>query len=132
MLWIELFDSSSENGIDQASGGSSTALASTTNSEHDEEFKKNLISISKGIHIQSEAALPPNKLLEPASSPFILYIGRIGWEVKKELLDNEKPAGAGEVAAECQRRWNALSDEERKVKKDSHLPGGLELTHSFA
>lgn len=122
MLWVELFDCSSDNALENASGSSSTALPSASNSEYDEEFKKNLISISKGIHIQSEAAVQPNKFLEPASSPFILYIGRIGWEVKKELLENKKPAGAAEVATECQRRWQALSEEDRKVNSTSSYP----------
>ncbi|QDS72304.1 hypothetical protein FKW77_007423 [Venturia effusa] len=48
------------------------------------------------------------------SSPFLLYIGRVGMDIKKELHDAGKPAGATEIAAECKRRWQSMTKEEQK------------------
>jgi palmitoyltransferase len=48
------------------------------------------------------------------SSPFLLYIGRVGMDIKKELHDAGKPTGATEIAAECKRRWQNMSKEEQK------------------
>ncbi|KIW04338.1 uncharacterized protein PV09_04628 [Verruconis gallopava] len=53
-----------------------------------------------------------------SSSPFLLYIGKVGMDIKKELQDAGKPAGATEIAAECKRRWQAMSKEEQKSWHD--------------
>jgi hypothetical protein len=48
-----------------------------------------------------------------SSSPFLLYIGKVGMDVKKELRDAGKPAGATEIATECKRRWLGMSKDEQ-------------------
>ena len=42
---------------------------------------------------------------QPASSPFLLYIGETGNKVKKFLIQHGVNPGANEIAAECRRRW---------------------------
>lgn len=53
---------------------------------------------------------------QPASSPFLLYIGETGNEVKKSLMQHGVKAGANEIAAECRRRWQTMNEEEKNVR----------------
>jgi hypothetical protein len=48
------------------------------------------------------------------SSPFLLYIGKVGMDIKRELTERDFPAGATEIAAECKRRWQAMSRDEQR------------------
>jgi palmitoyltransferase len=52
---------------------------------------------------------------QPASSPFLLFIGDVGNDVKKWLAQHGEKAGANEIAAECRRRWQTMPEDEKNV-----------------
>ncbi|MBE7181798.1 MAG: high mobility group box domain-containing protein, partial [Terriglobus roseus] len=68
---------------------------------------------STNTHLR-ESETPTLDKEQLSSSPFLLYIGKVGMDIKKELLDAGRPAGATEIAAECKRRWQTMSREEQR------------------
>jgi palmitoyltransferase len=114
MLWFELFD----NGNDTHDSGDSHV-----NLEDEEDPKSAMAqSVAKFDNIATGLlGLPPMspdfKVAMPqATSPFLLFIGKHGMEVKRWLQDRGEKAGATEIAAECKKRWQALSEDQKQVK----------------
>ncbi|KAF2760283.1 hypothetical protein EJ05DRAFT_508837 [Pseudovirgaria hyperparasitica] len=124
MLWIQLFDSTtpSEAVVDSYQADEGDA---TFDVQYDEEgpFEMKLMSgVSRKIFAppqlpsghgkkESSSAHPPQP---PASSPFLLFIGKNGLEVKKQLIDQGKAGNAAEIAAECKRQWESMPPERRQ------------------
>jgi hypothetical protein len=113
MLWIELFDSHLDNELPNFA---------------DMKYKMDEFPTqdqNAPTHDDQEQPLPehqPARSLDtfkipqqPASSPFLLYIGETGNEVKKALMQHGDKAGANEIAAECRRRWQTMGEEEKNV-----------------
>jgi palmitoyltransferase len=48
-------------------------------------------------------------------SPFLLFMGKVGMEIQKELIDSGREAGPAEITAECQDRWLSMSKEQQLV-----------------
>lgn len=113
MLWIELFDSHLDNELPNFA---------------DMKYKMDEFAPQdSNVEPQEEEPLPehhqPARSLDtfkipqqPASSPFLLYIGETGNEVKKALMQHGEKAGANEIAAECRRRWQTMGEEEKNVR----------------
>ena len=112
MLWIELFDSHLDNELPNFA---------------DMKYKMDDLPEDDDGHgdavpTDDLAQHPPPRSLDafkipqqPASSPFLLYIGETGNEVKKALLQHGDKAGANEIAAECRRRWQSMGEEDKNV-----------------
>ncbi|KAF2193024.1 hypothetical protein K469DRAFT_730017 [Zopfia rhizophila CBS 207.26] len=107
MLWIQLFDNHLDND-----------LPNFADMKYKMDIFPTLDRKAKGEAPQGE--LKDAQSLEtlkvprtPASSPFLFYIGKIGPEVKRSLLEQGEKAGATEIAAECKRRWQSMSEEDR-------------------
>ncbi|KAF2728415.1 hypothetical protein EJ04DRAFT_569540 [Polyplosphaeria fusca] len=103
MLWIDLFDSHLDNEPPNFA---------------DMKYKIDMLnSKQKGDQSSSESKKDPYGTeaykipQQPASSPFLLYIGEIGNDVKKSLTQQGEKAGATEIAAECRRRWQTMNEE---------------------
>ncbi|KAF2197422.1 hypothetical protein GQ43DRAFT_484155 [Delitschia confertaspora ATCC 74209] len=106
MLWIELFDSHLENDMPNFADlkfllPPQENKASTSAAEKDAQGERNGNSMDTFKTPQ-----------QPASSPFLLYIGRIGPLIKRALTERGEKAGAQEIAAECKRRWQSMSESE--------------------
>lgn len=110
MLWIELFDSHLDNELPNFA---------------DMKYKMDDVSQQDQHSPPEDQQLPGHAARsldtfkipqQPASSPFLLYIGETGNEVKKTLLQHGVKAGANEIAAECRRRWQTMSEEEKNVR----------------
>jgi palmitoyltransferase len=111
MLWIELFDSHLDNELPNFS---------------DMKYKLDEFNQHERVRHPGDAPEPeprPDRGLDtfkipqqPASSPFLLYIGETGNDVKKALQQHGVKAGANEIAAECRRRWQTMSEEEKNVR----------------
>lgn len=112
MLWIELFDSHLDNELPNFADMKYKMDEFTPQDQdappHEEEpFNE---------HHQPARSLDTFKIpQQPASSPFLLYIGETGNEVKKALMQHGDKAGANEIAAECRRRWQTMGEEEKNV-----------------
>lgn len=112
MLWIELFDSHLDNELPNFA-----------------DMKYKLDEVTSQEQVGHAAEVPqlegqPARSLDtfkipqqPASSPFLLYIGETGNDVKKALQQHGVKAGANEIAAECRRRWQTMSEEEKNVSR---------------
>jgi hypothetical protein len=109
MLWIELFDSHLDNELPNFA---------------DMKYKLDEFNQQEQPWQSPEPSDPtrPSRSLDtfkipqqPASSPFLLYIGETGNDVKKALQQHGVKAGANEIAAECRRRWQTMSEEEKNV-----------------
>ncbi|KAF1828955.1 hypothetical protein BDW02DRAFT_574409, partial [Decorospora gaudefroyi] len=107
MLWIELFDSHLDNELPNFA---------------DMKYKMDDFPPQDQASPSEELALPTHAARsldtfkipqQPASSPFLLYIGETGNEVKKTLLQHNAKAGANEIALECRRRWQTMGEEEK-------------------
>ncbi|KAF2870263.1 hypothetical protein BDV95DRAFT_629471 [Massariosphaeria phaeospora] len=96
MLWIELFDSHLDNELPNFA---------------DMKYKMDIYKPS-GQHT-SRGPDPFRIPQQPASSPFLLYIGEVGSEVKKLLAQAGEKNGANEIAAECRRRWQTMPEEDK-------------------
>lgn len=99
MLWVELFDSSRDTTLPPTEELASLSLATAPKSAgmFGEDF-----ALGSGAH-------------QPASSPFLLYIGKVGMEVKRELVARGEKSSATEIAAECKKRWQEMPQESRDV-----------------
>ncbi|KAF1351473.1 hypothetical protein EJ07DRAFT_169022 [Lizonia empirigonia] len=108
MLWIELFDSHLDNELPNFADMKYKMDEFTPQDQdappHGEPLPEH----------QPARSLDTFKIpQQPASSPFLLYIGETGNEVKKALLQHGDKAGANEIAAECRRRWQTMGEEEK-------------------
>jgi palmitoyltransferase len=116
MLWIELFDSHLDNELPNFA---------------DMKYKLDEFNQQEPTW-QPDTPDPmarPSRSLDtfkipqqPASSPFLLYIGETGNDVKKALQQHGVKAGANEIAAECRRRWQTMSEEEKNVRVKAPNP----------
>lgn len=109
MLWIELFDSHLDN-----------ELPNFADMKYKmDEFPPEVDNLPQEEHPMPDhgsRSLDTFKIpQQPASSPFLLYIGETGNEVKKSLMQHGVKAGANEIAAECRRRWQTMTEEEKNV-----------------
>jgi hypothetical protein len=109
MLWIELFDSHLDNELPNFA---------------DMKYKMDEFPQQDQGPPPEEQPLPTHAARsldafkipqQPASSPFLLYIGETGNDVKKALIHHGVKAGANEIAAECRRRWQTMGEEEKNV-----------------
>lgn len=122
MLWVELFDGSPEpsSSIDQlnADPGSKSDPADIA-IKLEEDLRNTLLTSTRGFLLPSEDDANLGKgAQQPASSPFLLFIGKTGMEVKRQLIEQGQKAGAAEIAAECKRRWQSMSEDEKKEWDD--------------
>jgi palmitoyltransferase len=110
MLWIELFDSHLDNELPNFA---------------DMKYKLDEFAQQDQTWQQADPIDPTARSSrsidtfkipqQPASSPFLLYIGETGNDVKKSLQQHGVKAGANEIAAECRRRWQTMGEEEKNV-----------------
>jgi hypothetical protein len=111
MLWIELFDSHLDNELPNFA---------------DMKYKMDMFphfhlgeraDIEDTSNVQKNGNGPEalKNPRQPASSPFLLYIGDVGHQVKKTLIQHGEKAGATEIAAECRRRWQTMGEDEKNV-----------------
>jgi palmitoyltransferase len=133
-LWVELFDSSTDGLLTHYTGESGKLLESIPElglkppllpemedeDEEDEEDEDEtaVASTTEGT-IAAEPSPMPSTRVDQAksdflSNPFLLYFGSVGLDVKKDLEKQGKPATASHIAAECRRRWQNSSDEDRQ------------------
>jgi hypothetical protein len=141
MLWVELFDSPADANCPgpaierrlMDSARDTTTLDAKPSSSHEMDqdlrdglpyvirrFKDGLLAHlnrlderrTPGATAGKQPVLDKEHL---GSSPFLLYIGKVGMEIKKELHEQGKPSGAAEIAAECKQRWQSMPKEEQKV-----------------
>lgn len=111
MLWIELFDSHVENELPNFADmkyNMDISPRDERESQSKDEMHVPIPDISQG---PDQFKIPQ----QPASSPFLLFIGEVGGEVKKWLTQHGEKAGGNEIAAECRRRWQTMSEEEKSV-----------------
>ncbi|KAH7074312.1 hypothetical protein FB567DRAFT_193689 [Paraphoma chrysanthemicola] len=108
MLWIELFDSHLDNELPNFAD---MKYKLDEFNQQDQPWQSGDIPAPEG---RPSRSLDTFKIpQQPASSPFLLYIGETGNDVKKSLQQHGVKAGANEIAAECRRRWQAMSEEEK-------------------
>lgn len=110
MLWIELFDSHLDNELPNFAD-MKYRMDDCKPQDQDTPPEE-----STSDHQQPARSLDTFKIpQQPASSPFLLYIGETGNEVKKALMQHGDKAGANEIAAECRRRWQTMGEDEKNV-----------------
>lgn len=110
MLWIELFDSHLDNELPNFAD-MKYRMDEFAPKDQDAPPEEPLPD-----HHQPARSLDTFKIpQQPASSPFLLYIGETGNEVKKALMQHGAKAGANEIAAECRRRWQTMGEDEKNV-----------------
>ncbi|KAF2092293.1 hypothetical protein K490DRAFT_22563, partial [Saccharata proteae CBS 121410] len=107
MLWIELFDTSPDGPLRQYPR-SPIAPPDVWASA-----REGLEALTTPGGVPLIGKLPPPVTQQPASSALMMYIGKIGMDVRRDLVARGEKAGATEVATECKRRWEALSQEQR-------------------
>jgi hypothetical protein len=116
MLWIELFDSHLDSELPNFADMKSRMdflYRLEKNPEHPDEPA---LAVPQHVSRGPDAFKIPQ---QPASSPFLLYIGEIGAEVKKSLIKMGEKAGANEIASECKRQWQTMNEEEKNVSHPS-------------
>lgn len=112
MLWIELFDSHLDNELPNFADMKYKMDEFTPQDQDAQPHEEEPLP----EHHQPARSLDTFKIpQQPASSPFLLYIGETGNEVKKALMQHGDKAGANEIAAECRRRWQTMGEEEKNV-----------------
>lgn len=110
MLWIELFDSHLDNELPNFADMKYKMDEFTPQEQN--AFIEEQSPSNQGARSIDTFKIPQ----QPASSPFLLYIGETGNDVKKYLQHHGVKAGANEIAAECRRRWQTMSEEEKNVR----------------
>jgi hypothetical protein len=140
MLWVELFDSPADANcpgpaierrlMDSARDAATLETKASSSREIDQDLRDGLPYVIRRFkdgllaHLNrlDEKRIPgaagKRLVLDKehlGSSPFLLYIGKVGMEIKKELHEQGKPSGAAEIAAECKQRWQNMPKEEQKV-----------------
>jgi palmitoyltransferase len=112
MLWIELFDSHLDNELPNFAD-MKYRMDEFKPQDQDAPPEEPVPE-----HQQPARSLDTFKIpQQPASSPFLLYIGETGNEVKKALMQHGDKAGANEIAAECRRRWQTMGEDEKNVSQ---------------
>ncbi|KAK8190758.1 hypothetical protein BKA81DRAFT_370404 [Phyllosticta paracitricarpa] len=112
MLWVELFDGSPEGAFRPGSRPPFETSGLTTTPEQDWSSVPYSDFTAKAIKDLSMGAGSGSQ--QRASSPFLLYIGKIGMDVKRALLAKGEKAGATEIATECKKRWQEMPQESRE------------------
>lgn len=110
MLWIELFDSHLDNELPNFAD---MKYKLDELNQQEQPWQTGEASSSEGRPSRSIDTFKIPQ--QPASSPFLLYIGETGNDVKKSLQQHGVKVGANEIAAECRRRWQMMSEEEKNV-----------------
>jgi hypothetical protein len=118
MLWVELFDNSTDSVLPAGHGHGylRTKLDLWPRLPDDPS-----LSLRKSLPGHADAPspnwpdIPLKASQQPASSPFLLYIGKTGIEVKRDLVQKGEKASATDIAAECKKRWQSMSEEEKNV-----------------
>jgi hypothetical protein len=113
MLWIELFDSHLDNELPNFAD-MKYKMDEFPPQDQDQPVEDDPLP-SHAARSLDTFKIPQ----QPASSPFLLYIGETGSEVKKTLIQHGVRAGANEIAAECRRRWQTMNEEEKNVRQSS-------------
>ncbi|KAK3060312.1 hypothetical protein LTS18_008824, partial [Coniosporium uncinatum] len=154
MLWVDLFDSSSE-GVLGAAGEAAVGAKDRVEGVSAEELSRRyvlpeswpgeldtspLVARQRGQEEEArhyrefrKSAMEEFRKVDPsvqeemqkegysaASSPFLLYIGKVGMEVKQELESKGDKAAATDIAAECSKRWQLMSDDEKAQWNDMY------------
>jgi hypothetical protein len=114
MLWIELFDSHLDNELPNFAD-MKYKMDMFPRTDRDAKPKIEAVPTGQKAPYGTDAFKIPQ---QPASSPFLLYIGEIGNEVKKSLAQQGMNTGATEIAAECKRRWQTMGEDEKIVCKN--------------
>lgn len=133
MLWIELFDSHLDNELPNFAD-MKYKMDAFPRSDKDSKPKIEATPTGQKQAYGPDAFKIPQ---QPASSPFLLYIGEIGNEVKRSLAQQGEKTGATEIAAECRRRWQTMSEEEKNVClpcpifSPIHPPTIVEMEHAL-
>ena len=111
MLWIELFDSHLDNELPNFADMKYKMDEFTPQDQSAPSHEEQPVPEHQPARSLDTFKIPQ----QPASSPFLLYIGETGNEVKKALMQHGDKAGANEIAAECRRRWQTMGEEEKNV-----------------
>ena len=131
MLWVELFDSSSdpvltqysdelmgrpsepagESSLDDVLGPPAPPISHLDDAQNDQLPP---ISNEPADRNMKPITLPSIRPPAAASSPYLLYITREGTQIRKQLLEEGKRADPAEIAKECKRRWDELTDAEKE------------------
>jgi palmitoyltransferase len=126
MLWVELFDSSTEGILSTTELPKMLEVASgevdaMEDFGLDGQTTPSLIpsvkapsALSSTVSISQDSTEIAKGITDVLTNPFLLYFGSVGIEVRKELEKQNKPATAVEIAAECKRRWDDET-EDRKL-----------------
>jgi palmitoyltransferase len=121
-LWVELFDNSAERenlNVDYP-GNRSEALpgqeqlassAGDSGSSPDPEHS----TIAAPVPTSDEPATSADPGSQRPPSPFLLFLGREGADIRRRLAENGDEADPTKVAAECERKWKEMGDDTRKV-----------------
>jgi hypothetical protein len=116
MLWIELFDSHLDSELPNFADMKSRMDFLYRLERNPERPDESAPAVPQHVSRGPDAFKIPQ---QPASSPFLLYIGEIGAEVKKSLIKMGEKAGANEIASECKRQWQTMNEEEKNVSHTS-------------
>lgn len=119
MLWIELFDSHLDSELPNFADMKSRMDFLYRLEKNPELSDEPAAGLPHHVARGPDAFKIPQ---QPASSPFLLYIGEIGAEVKKSLIKMGEKAGANEIAAECKRQWQTMTEEEKNVSHPASIP----------
>lgn len=111
MLWIELFDSHLDNELPNFADMKYKLDGFTQQEQQSWQTVETPDATGRPSRSLDTFKIPQ----QPASSPFLLYIGETGNDVKKALQQHGVKAGANEIAAECRRRWQTMGEEEKNV-----------------
>jgi palmitoyltransferase len=111
MLWIELFDSHQDNELPNFAD-MKYKMDIFPRQERESQSKEEPTNAVPHVSRGPDAFKIPQ---QPASSPFLLYLTEVSNEVKKFLAQHGEKAGANEIAAECRRRWQTMSEEDKNV-----------------
>lgn len=113
MLWIELFDSHLDSELPNFADMKSKMDILLQLEKNPEPAEEPVPSSSEHDPPRGPDAFKIPQ--QPASSPFLLYIGEIGADVKKTLAQRGINVGANEIASECRKRWQTMPEEEKNV-----------------
>ncbi|KAF2098398.1 hypothetical protein NA57DRAFT_40837 [Rhizodiscina lignyota] len=111
MLWVQLFDSTTDSVIaPMANGESSKGKQSESPLESD---------VQPGETDQAVATANPTNSksygMSTDSGPFLVYVGKIGLEVRRDLADRGEKCDPIDIAKACQKRWEVMIPEEQAV-----------------
>jgi palmitoyltransferase len=136
MLWVELFDSSTEGILSTTELPKMLEVASGECASMDESAP-DMLTTPKTVSTRttfsaSPSTFPINReatteaakgITDLLTNPFLLYFGSVGIEVRKDLEREKRSASAVEIAAECKTRWDNEPQERKQewVELYSHL-----------